>query len=87
VSAQGVPQNPQRYTGHPVSLDFSGRRPARGAAHLRRDQRAEHRHRPHHSGHVDVSLRDVPWDQALDIILRANQLGYSSTAPSSASRR
>jgi type IV pilus assembly protein PilQ len=27
-------------------------------------------------GTVDVSLRDVPWDQALDIILRANKLGY-----------
>jgi len=26
---------------------------------------------------VDVALRDVPWDQALDIILRANKLGYS----------
>ena len=38
-------------------------------------------------GTVDVALRDVPWDQALDIILRANKLGYSSTARSSASRR
>ena len=28
-------------------------------------------------GTVDVSLKDVPWDQALDIILRANKLGYS----------
>jgi type IV pilus assembly protein PilQ len=28
------------------------------------------------NGTVDVSLRDVPWDQALDIILRANKLGY-----------
>jgi type IV pilus assembly protein PilQ len=27
-------------------------------------------------GTVDVGLRDVPWDQALDIILRANKLGY-----------
>jgi type IV pilus secretin PilQ/predicted competence protein len=27
-------------------------------------------------GSVDVALRDVPWDQALDIILRANKLGY-----------
>ncbi|HEX7794447.1 MAG TPA: type IV pilus secretin PilQ [Vicinamibacterales bacterium] len=27
-------------------------------------------------GTVDVALKDVPWDQALDIILRANQLGY-----------
>ena len=23
-----------------------------------------------------MALRDVPWDQALDIILRANKLGY-----------
>jgi type II secretory pathway component HofQ len=27
-------------------------------------------------GTVDVALRDVPWGQALDIILRANKLGY-----------
>ena len=27
-------------------------------------------------GTVDVALRDVPWDQALDIILRANKLGW-----------
>ncbi len=32
---------------------------------------------PSIQGTVDVSLRDVPWDQALDIILRANKLGYS----------
>jgi type IV pilus assembly protein PilQ len=28
------------------------------------------------TGSVDVALRDVPWDQALDQILRANKLGY-----------
>lgn len=28
------------------------------------------------SGTVDVALVDVPWDQALDVVLRANQLGY-----------
>ena len=27
-------------------------------------------------GTVDLALRDVPWDQAFDIILRANKLGY-----------
>jgi type IV pilus assembly protein PilQ len=32
---------------------------------------------PSVQGSVDVALRDVPWDQALDIILRANKLGYS----------
>ena len=28
-------------------------------------------------GTVDVSLKEVPWDQALDIILKANKLGYA----------
>ena len=31
---------------------------------------------PSVQGTVDVALKDVPWDQALDIILRANKLGY-----------
>jgi type IV pilus assembly protein PilQ len=31
---------------------------------------------PSVQGSVDVALRDVPWDQALDIILAANKLGY-----------
>jgi type IV pilus assembly protein PilQ len=79
ASAQGnaVPQNPARYTGHPVSLDFSG-------ADLRSVLRTFAEISglnividPTIQGTVDVSLRDVPWDQALDIILRANRLGYS----------
>ena len=28
-------------------------------------------------GNLTLRLKDVPWDQALDIILRANKLGYS----------
>ena len=28
------------------------------------------------TGNVTLRLKDVPWDQALDIILRANKLGY-----------
>lgn len=31
---------------------------------------------PQVEGRVEVALVDVPWDQALDIILRANRLGY-----------
>ena len=31
---------------------------------------------PDVKGIVDVSLHEVPWDQALDIILKANRLGY-----------
>ncbi len=32
---------------------------------------------PSGAGCVDLALRDVPWDQALDIILKANKLGYT----------
>jgi type IV pilus assembly protein PilQ len=66
----------QRFTGHPVSLDFQG-------ADLRSVLRTFSEISglnlvidPSIQGSVDVSLRDVPWDQALDIILRANRLGY-----------
>ncbi len=31
---------------------------------------------PQVAGTVDVALVDVPWDQALDVILRTNRLGY-----------
>ncbi len=32
---------------------------------------------PDVQGTVDIKLTDVPWDQALDVILRGNQLDYS----------
>ncbi len=32
---------------------------------------------PDVQGSVDIKLTDVPWDQALDVILRGNQLDYS----------
>jgi len=68
--------NPPRYTGHPVSLDFQG---ADLRAVLRTFAEISELNiviDPTIQGTVDVSLRDVPWDQALDIILRANKLGY-----------
>ncbi|RPJ62759.1 MAG: type IV pilus secretin PilQ, partial [Acidobacteria bacterium] len=67
---------PRQYAGHPISLDFQG-------ADLRSVLRTFSEISalnmvidPAVSGTVDVALRDVPWDQALDIILRANKLGY-----------
>jgi type IV pilus assembly protein PilQ len=73
---QAVDTQAPRYTGHPVSLDFQG-------ADLRSVLRTFSEISglnlvidPSIQGTVDVSLRDVPWDQALDIILRANRLGY-----------
>jgi type IV pilus secretin PilQ/predicted competence protein len=67
---------PTRYTGHPVSLDFQG---ADLRAVLRTFAEISGLNiviDPTIQGTVDVALRDVPWDQALDIILRANKLGY-----------
>ncbi len=75
--AGGPPQAPERrFSGEPVSLDFQG-------ADLRSVLRTFSEISdlnlvidPAVVGSVDVALRDVPWDQALDIILRANKLGY-----------
>jgi type IV pilus assembly protein PilQ len=66
----------RRYTGHPVSLDFQG---ADLRAVLRTFAEISGLNiviDPKVNGTVDVALKDVPWDQALDQILRANGLGY-----------
>ena len=73
-SSQGTPL---RFTGHPVSLEFESadlRTVLRTFANISGlniviDQAVQ--------GAVDVSLHEVPWDQALDIILRDHKLGYS----------
>ena len=70
-------QGQRTFTGDPITLDFQ-------SADLRAVLRTFAEISglnividPSIQGTVDVSLRDVPWDQALDIILRANKLGYS----------
>jgi len=68
---------PTRFTGNPISLDFQGadlRAVLRSFAEISGLNIVID---PNVQGTVDVALRDVPWDQALDIILRANKLGYS----------
>lgn len=64
------------YVGDPISLDFQG---ADLRAVLRTFSEISSLNMvidPAVTGTVDVALRDVPWDQALDQILRANKLGY-----------
>jgi type IV pilus assembly protein PilQ len=66
----------RRFSGNPVSLDFQG---ADLRAVLRTFSEISSLNiviDPAVTGSVDVALKDVPWDQALDIILRANKLGY-----------
>jgi type IV pilus assembly protein PilQ len=76
AAAQPVVPVQPRYSGNPVSLDFQG---ADLRAVLRTFSEISGLNLvidPTIQGTVDVALRDVPWDQALDIILRANKLGY-----------
>ncbi|PYR44548.1 MAG: hypothetical protein DMF95_23285, partial [Acidobacteria bacterium] len=73
----GAARTGRQFTGHAISLDFQG---ADLRAVLRTFAEISGLNiviDPTVQGSVDVALRDVPWDQALDIILRANKLGYS----------
>ena len=74
TTAQGNEQ--RRYTGHPVSMQFEGldlRAVLRLFAEISGLNVVID---PTVQGSVDVALTEVPWDQALDLILRANKLGY-----------
>jgi type IV pilus assembly protein PilQ len=69
-------QEPRRYTGARVSFDFDDadlRLVLRGFQEISGlniviDSGVQ--------GTVNLVLRDVPWDQALDVILKQNKLGY-----------
>ncbi len=67
----------RQYTGHTISLDFEGvdlRAVLRTFADVSGLNMVID---PDVQGTVDIKLTDVPWDQALDIILKGNQLDYS----------
>ena len=74
-----APEQPaiNRFTGHPITLDFQG---ADLRAVLRTFAEISSLNivlDPSIKGTVDVALTDVPWDQAFDIILKTNRLGYA----------
>ncbi len=77
VSAARAPRHQERkYIGAPVSLDFVGADlravlrtlVALGGLNVVLDNSVQ--------GTVDIVLHDIPWDQALETILRSNKLGY-----------
>ena len=77
TAGQITPETQKQYTGHPVSLDFQNadlRSVLRTFAEISGLNMVID---PTVQGSVDIVLTDVPWDQALDIILRANNLGYT----------
>jgi type IV pilus assembly protein PilQ len=70
-------QQPRQYTGDPLSLDLDGvdlRAVLRTLADVSGLNVIID---PDVQGTVDIKLTDVPWDQALDVILKGNQLDYS----------
>jgi type IV pilus assembly protein PilQ len=79
TTSQAPPGAPGRnYSGSPVTLDFQGsdlRAVLRTFAEISGLNIVID---PAVQGSVDVALRDVPWDQALDIILRANKLDWEA---------
>jgi type IV pilus secretin PilQ/predicted competence protein len=85
LTAPPQPQQPpavtrgeqRQFTGHAVSLDFEGvdlRAVLRTFADVSGLNMVID---PDVQGTVDIKLTDVPWDQALDVILRGNQLDYT----------
>ncbi len=67
----------KQFTGHPISLDFTGgdlRTVLRLFAEVSGLNMIID---PDVQGTVDIVLTDVPWDQALEVILRGNQLDYT----------
>jgi type IV pilus secretin PilQ/predicted competence protein len=77
TSQQQGQTQPRQFTGHPISMDFEGvdlRAVLRTFADVSGLNMVID---PDVQGTVDIKLTDVPWDQALDVILRGNQLDYS----------
>jgi type IV pilus assembly protein PilQ len=67
----------KKYTGHPISMDFQGvdlRSVLRTFAEISGLNMVID---PDVQGTVDIVLTDVPWDQALSVILGGNQLDYT----------
>jgi type IV pilus secretin PilQ/predicted competence protein len=71
----GVPE--KKFQGHPISMDFQGvdlRSVLRTFAEISGLNMVID---PDVQGNVDIVLNEVPWDQALEVILRGNQLDYT----------
>ena len=67
----------KKYVGHPISMDFQGidlRSVLRTFAEISGLNMVID---PDVQGTVDIVLTDVPWDQALEVILRGNNLDYT----------
>ncbi len=77
VTVAGRDQQPvKKYSGAPMDLDLQGADLRMVLRTFAETNRLNIVIDPAVKGTVDIKLTEVPWDQALDIILRANKLGY-----------
>src|SRR6185503_4563603 len=77
VAAAQAGNEPKKWTGHPISLDFR-EGDLQDIFRLFADISGLNVVvNPGISGRVTLKLTEVPWDQALDLILKINGLGYT----------
>jgi type IV pilus assembly protein PilQ len=77
LNAQMPGTGEKKYTGNPISMDFQDadlRSVLRTFAEISGLNMVID---PQVQGRVDMVLNEVPWDQALDTILRGNKLGWT----------
>jgi type IV pilus assembly protein PilQ len=90
ISAEPIAQSPARsgnmgdasgdgpkFTGHPISLDFKDGDLIDLFRLMSEISGLNIIVNPGISGKVSLSVKEVPWDQALDLILKTQGLGYS----------
>jgi type IV pilus assembly protein PilQ len=77
-----APKEPQaaeseKFTGHPISLDFKDGDIIDLFRLMSEISGLNIIVNPGISGKVSLTIKEVPWDQALDLILKTNGLGYT----------
>jgi protein TonB len=73
---QAPPRDPQ-FIGHRINLQFENAELRAVLRMLAAESKLNMTIDPQVEGRVNILLHDAPWDQALDLILRTNKLGYT----------
>lgn len=76
MAAEGASDAP-KFTGHPISLDFKDGDLIDLFRLMSEISGLNIIVNPGITGRVSLSVKEVPWDQALDLILKTQGLGYS----------
>jgi len=77
TSGVADPVEPTKFTGHPISLDFKDGDLIDLFRLMSEISGLNIIVNPGITGKVSLSVKEVPWDQALDLILKTQGLGYT----------